>query len=252
MSGCAPDHRQRLIETVHAWLDELDRAEPAPPGLAPDSIASPDPAPDLFSVLGQLSALTRETQLQGRATNRLHAELGQALDRLTGPTTHGEPAAAGQDLVRQLGRARREARTELVSELLEVRDHLSRNLAEAERRLASLRGLRARLGQRPVLEALVKGTQLAQERLDDLLRRLDVYEIRCLNAAFNPNLMRVAAVSHTTAAASGTVLAVIRPGYTCNGQVLRFAEVQVARSGTGETAEKDADKDYDTRHYPRH
>ncbi len=228
MSGLAPDRRQRLIETVHAWLDELDRAEPAPSGLAPDSMASPEPVPDLFSVLGQLSALTRETQLQGRATNRLHDELGQALDRLTGPTAHGEPAAAGQDLVHQLGQARREARAELVSELLEVRDHLSRNLAEAERRLGRLGRLRARLGQHPVLEALVKGTRLAQERLDDLLRRLDVYEISCLNTAFDPNLMRVAAVSHTTAAAPGTVVAVIRPGYTCSGRVLRFAEVNVA------------------------
>ena len=228
MSGHTPDRRQRLLETVQAWLDELDQEEPAPSGLAPDMLSSPDPAPDLFSVLGQLTALTRETQLQGRATNRLHTELGQALDKLTERAIQSEPS--GQALVHQLSQARREARIELVSELLEVRDHLSRNLVEAERRLASLRGLRARLGQRPVLEALVTGTRLAQERLDDLLRRLDVYEIGCLNTAFDPSLMRVTAVSHTTTAAPGTVVAVIRPGYTCNGQVLRFAEVKVARN----------------------
>lgn len=228
MSGLSRDRRQRLLETVQAWFDELDQTEPAPSGLAPDIVSSLEPAPDLFSVLGQLSALTRETQLQGRATNRLHTELGQALDRLTEQITHSEPSTSGQALVRQLGQARREARAELVSELLEVRDHLNRNLAEAERRLTNLSGLRARLGQRPVLEALVEGTRLAQERLDDLLRRLDVYEIGCLNTAFDPNLMRATAVSHTTIAAPGTVVAVIRPGYTCNGQVLRFAEVKVA------------------------
>ena len=225
MSRLSPERRQRLLATVQTWLDDLDQAEPAPSGLAPDVLSSPEPVPDLFSLLGQLSALTRETQLQGRATNRLHTELGQALDRLTEQAAQSQPAAA--DHTRQLGQARREARTELVSELLEVRDHLSRNLDEAERRLASLSGLRARLGQRPVLEALVEGARLARERLDDLLRRLDVYEIGCLNTPFDPGLMRATAVSRTTGAAPGTVVAVLRPGYTCNGQVLRFAEVEV-------------------------
>ena len=226
MSELTPDRRQRLLATVQTWLDDLGQAEPAPSGLAPDVLASPEPVPDLFSLLGQLSALTRETQLQGRATNRLHTELGQALDRLTEQAGRSQPPAA--DHARQLSQVRREARTELLSELLEVRDHLSRNLAEAERRLASLRGLRARLGQRPVLAALVEGTRLARERLDDLLRRLDVYEIGGLNTPFDPSLMRATAVSRTSGAVPGTVLAVIRPGYTCNGQVLRFAEVEVA------------------------
>ena len=225
MSRLSPERRQRLLATVQTWLDDLDQPEPAPSGLAPDVLSSPEPVPDLFSLLSQLSALTRETRLQGRATSRLHTELGQALDRLTEQAAQSQPAAA--DHTRQLGQARREARTELVSELLEVRDHLGRNLNEAERRLASLSGLRARLGQRPVLEALVEGARLARERLDDLLRRLDVYEIGCLNTPFDPSLMRATAVSHTTGAAPGTVVAVIRPGYTCNGQVLRFAEVEV-------------------------
>lgn len=228
MSELTPERRQRLLATVQTWLDDLGQPEPAPAGLAPDVLASPEPVPDLFSLLGQLSALTRETQLQGRATNRLHTELGQALDRLTEQAAQSQPPAADPSLARQLSQARHEARTELLSELLEVRDHLSRNLAEAERRLASLRGLRARLGQRPVLAALVEGTRLARERLDDLLRRLDVYEIGGLNTPFDPSLMRATAVSRTSGAVPGTVLAVIRPGYTCNGQVLRFAEVEVA------------------------
>ena len=58
-----------------------------------------------------------------------------------------------------------------------MRDRFVRGLEEARRRLAGLRGLRARFGQRPVLEALVEGNRLALERLDDALRRLDVHEI---------------------------------------------------------------------------
>ena len=78
-----------------------------------------------------------------------------------------------------------------------------------------------------MLAALVEGNLLARERLDDLLRRLDVREIPCLGKPFDPTLMQAAEVVHTTKASPGTVLEVFRPGYISNGRVLRFAEVRV-------------------------
>jgi molecular chaperone GrpE len=222
MTVPAPDARARLRETVARWLDELDDAEPPPEGVAPEILASTAAAPDLFTVLSQLTALTRETQLQGRATNRLHADLTAALERLT---QHVAPA---DTLARRLAETRREARLEVIGELLEVRDRLTRGLDEARRRLAALRGLRARLGQRPVLAALVEGAALGLERLDDALRRLDVQEIACRGEPFDPSFMRAVDVVQTAAAPPGTVVDVFRPGYTSNGRVLRFAEVKVA------------------------
>ena len=88
-------------------------------------------------------------------------------------------------------------------------------------------GSGARFAQREVLTALVEGNLLARERLDDLLRRLDVREIPCLGQPFDPTLMQVAEVVHTTTTAPGTVVDVFRPGYISNGRVLRFAEVRV-------------------------
>jgi len=216
-----PDARHHLRETVTRWLDDLDEAEPAPAGLAPEVLASPEPAPDLFALLGQLTALTRETQLQGRATNRLHTDLSAALERLAQSVTTADVVA------RRLAEARREARLEVIGELLEVRDRLTRGLDEARRRLAALRGLRARLGQRPVLAALVEGAALARERLDDTLRRYDVQEIACHGEPFDPALMRAVEVVETAAAPPGTVVEVFRPGYASDGRVLRFAEVKV-------------------------
>jgi molecular chaperone GrpE len=172
-------------------------------------------------MLGQLTALTRETQLQGRATNRLHAELSAKLDHLA------ENQISADTMARRLGDIRREARLEVITELLEVRDRFSRGVEEAQRRLAGLHGLWARFAQREVLTALVEGNLLARERLDDLLRRLDVREIPCLGQPFDPTLMQAAEVVHTTTAAPGTVLDVFRPGYISNGRVLRFAEVRV-------------------------
>jgi molecular chaperone GrpE len=92
-----------------------------------------------------------------------------------------------------------------------------------------------------VLVALVEGTSLARERLDDALRRLDVHEITCQGEPFDPTRMRAIEVVEVMAALPGTVVEVFRPGYTSNGRVLRFAEVKVVAgaptaSGTGGNA----------------
>ena len=221
MSTLDPEHRRHVLEAVAVWLDELAEAEPPLPGVVPEAVQSAAPVPDLFSMLGQLTALTRETQLQGRATNRLHAELSAKLDHLAANQLSADTMA------RKLGDIRREARLEVIAELLEVRDRFSRGVEEAQRRLAGLRGFWGRFAQREVLAALVEGNLLARERLDDLLRRLDVQEIPCLGQPFDPTLMQAAEVVHTTTASPGTVLDVFRPGYISNGRVLRFAEVRV-------------------------
>jgi molecular chaperone GrpE (heat shock protein) len=217
-----PERRRAFLESVVAWLDELAEAEPPPPGLASEVSSISDQGPDLFSLLAQLAALTRETRLQGRATNRLHAELGAALERLL------ENAGPPDTIAKRLAEARREARLELVAELLEIRDRFARGLEETRRRLARLRGLRARLGQRPVLQAMVEGDALALDRLDDMLRRLDVHEIPALGKSFDPRVMRAVEAADAPAAPPGTVLQVFRAGYTADGRVLRFAEVKVA------------------------
>src|SRR2546425_8051636 len=141
-----PERRRVLLESVATWLDELGEAEPPPPGLGPEAMSAPDQVPDLFSLLAQLAALTRETQLQGRATNRLHAELGAALQHLAESVSNPEAVA------KKLAETRREARLELVTELLEARDRFARGLEEARRRLGRPRLLRAPLGQ-PALRA---------------------------------------------------------------------------------------------------
>ncbi len=222
MSAIDPQRRRQLIEALAQWLDSAADAEPPPPGVTAEVGAASAPTPDLFSFLSQLTALTRETQLQGRATNRLHAELGGKLD------TVSEQIGSLEASVRKMSEVRREARLEVVGELLDVRDRFVRGVAEAQRRLAAIPAWWARFTQRPVLEAVLQGNLLARERLDELLRRLDVQEIPCLGKPFDPTLMHATEVAQTTAAPPGTVLEVFRAGYTAGGRVLRFADVKVA------------------------
>jgi molecular chaperone GrpE (heat shock protein) len=222
MSAMDPQRRRQLLEAVEHWLDSAAEAEPPPTGIPVDMATVLAPAPDLFSFLSQLTALTRETQLQGRATNRLHTELGGKLE------TMGEQIARLDASMRKMSEVRREARLEVVGELLDVRDRFVRGLEEAHRRLAALPAWFARFTQRPVLEAVMQGNLLARERLDEVLRRLDVQEIPCLGKPFDPTLMHATEVAQTTTAPPGTVLEVFRAGYTAGGRVFRFADVKVA------------------------
>jgi len=222
MSALDPQRRRQLIEALEQWLDGATDNEPPPAGIATEVETASAPTPDLFSFLSQLTALTRETQLQGRATNRLHTEVGEKL------ATVSEQIVSLDTNVRKMSEVRREARLEVVGELLDVRDRFVRGIAEAQRRLAALPAWLARFTQRPVLEAVIQGNLLARERLDELLRRLDVQEISCLGKPFDPMLMHAAEVAQTTTATPGTVLEVFRAGYTAGGRVLRFADVKVA------------------------
>lgn len=222
MSAIDPQRRQQLIEALEHWLDRTADAEPPPAGIPAEMETAAAPTPDLYSFLNQLTALTRETQLQGRATNRLHTELGGKLDTLS------EQIVSLDTSMRRMSEVRREARLEVVGELLDVRDRFVRGVEEAQRRLAALPAWLARFTQRPVLEAVVQGNLLARERLDEMLRRLDVQEITCLGKPFDPTLMHATEVAQTTTAPPGTVLEVFRAGYTAGGRVLRFADVKVA------------------------
>ncbi len=222
MSALDPQRRRQLIEALEQWLDSATDDEPPPAGIATELETSSAPTPDLFSFLSQLTALTRETQLQGRATNRLHTEVGEKLNAI------GEQIVSLDTNIRKMSEVRREARLEVVGELLDVRDRFVRGVEEAQRRLAVAPAWLARFTQRPVLEAVIQGNLLARERLDELLRRLDVQEIPCLGKPFDPTLMHATEVAQTTTAPPGTVLEVFRAGYTAAGRVLRFADVKVA------------------------
>jgi molecular chaperone GrpE (heat shock protein) len=233
MSALDPQRRRQLLEAVEHWLDSASEAEPPPSGIPADMAPVFAPAPDLFSFLSQLTALTRETQLQGRATNRLHTELGSKLE------TMSEQIARLDASLRKMSEVRREARLEVVGELLDVRDRFVRGLEEAHRRLAALPAWFARFTQRPVLEAVIQGNLLARERLDEVLRRLDVQEIPCLGKPFDPTLMHATEVAQTTTAPPGTVLEVFRAGYTTGGRVFRFADVKVAADPSASGLQKE-------------
>lgn len=216
-----PEKRRAILERVEAALDRLDEA---PEGIAPALLEDDAPPPDLYALLAQMTALTREVQLQGRAANRMSAEVSQAVQQVAS-LTEGQIAT-------RVTAARRDAQADLLGELLEIRERFARARDEARRRLDSFRGLFTRLGSRPVVEALLRGNEIALERLDETLRRHGVHEIVCEGRPFDPNTMRAVEIEVRDGAAPGTVTEVVRRGYHSADRILRYAEVKIT---SGET-----------------
>lgn len=216
-----PETRQAILARVEAALDRLD--EP-PAGIAPALLDDDAAPPDLYSLLAQMTALTREVQLQGRAANRMSAEVAQLVQQAASLTE-------GQISTR-VAAARRDAQSDLLGELVEIRDRFARARDEARRRLDSFRGVFTRLGSRPVVEALLRGNELALERLDETLRRNGVHEIVCEGQPFDPATMRAVETEVRRGVAPGTVTEVVRRGYRSADRILRYAEVRIASEET--------------------
>ena len=217
-----PEVRRSVLARVEAALDRLETAEAPPEGIAAALLEEDTNAraPDLYALLAQLTALTREVQLQGRAANRLSSEVTQLVEQVSS-SSEGQISA-------RASAARRDAQAELLGELLDVRERFARGREEARKRLGSFRGLFARLGSLPIVEALLRGSELALERLDETLRRHGVHEITCEGAAFDPNTMHAVERDVRDDVRPGVVTEVLRRGYRTAERILRYAEVKVS------------------------
>lgn len=215
-----PENRRAILARVEAALDAMESSEAPPEGIAAAFLEDEKPVPDLYALLAQMTALTREVQLQGRAANRLSSEVTQLVQEVSENTVGQVTARAAA--------ARRDAQTELLGELLDVRERVARGRDEARKRLASFSGLFVRFGSRPVVEAVLRGNELALERLDEILRRNGVHEIVCEGAAFDPNTMRAVETDVRHDVRPGLVTEVVRVGYQNAERILRYAEVRVS------------------------
>lgn len=215
-----PEVRRTILARVEAALDRLEIAEVPPEGIAAALLEADAPAPDLYELLAQMTALTREVQLHGRAANRMSTEVNQLVQQVSA-ISEGQISA-------RASAARRDAQAELLGELLDIRDRFARGREEARKRMDSFRGFFARLGSRPIVEAILRGNELALERLDETLRRHGVHEIPCAGEAFDPSTMRAVERDVRDDVRPGMVTDVLRRGYRTAERILRYAEVKVS------------------------
>ncbi|WP_321472914.1 nucleotide exchange factor GrpE [uncultured Paludibaculum sp.] len=218
-----PD-RELILSRFTDWLDLALTREGAPPGIPEELLDASAGAPetDLYAVQAALTALTQEVRLQGRSFKQLSETVA--------PISEMAPA-----LNSAAGQARREARSEVLDLLLDLRDRLLRGEETARASAATLvvprRWWHRKEGpdSGAVVAALREGYLLTLGRLEEALVTFGVSEIECTGRPFDSSIMHAVGIEETESMEDGTVVSVLRRGYEWDGVVYRPADVRVAR-----------------------
>jgi len=117
---------------------------------------------------------------------------------------------------REAGAARRAGKSDVLRPLLDILDNLDRALAAGSTDLAFLHGVEAIRGQ-----------------IGRTLKDLGAEPVPGVGAPFDPRIHEAVGTVPASAQPPDTVVAEVRRGFFLDGEVLRPAQVLVARSPTG-------------------
>jgi molecular chaperone GrpE len=216
--------REKLLSRFVAYLDGLDHdVSEAVPAVAEEAREEAD----LFSVFVELAGLRNEVRTQSRLVK-------EALDQFRG--VFDTLQASHATLEQELKRARAEAHDRervllkpLLLDIIDVRDRLSAGLKPTV--AASARWYeRFRLKtKREAEEAWREGLRMTLRRIDKLLADRRIVAAETVGRPFDPRLAAAVATIEDPAVADGIVVEEVRPGFLWQGELLRPAEVIVAR-----------------------
>ena len=253
-----------LLEQFRDWLADTSQeaAELVSSEADDDDARNSDGAcPDvgLYDLVESFTALRQEVKLQTKgarslqeATQTVVDEMQSAISqfRSVAPREVEAARAAGQpfaeslaDLCDSLERGRgaiEKLRDRIIAESAAAMELIDTELAAVpawKRWLCRpfARTIRAHLGQRieqtqqPVLDSLLTGYGLIQQRLERALRSHNLRRISCVGRPVDVNQMTVVEMVDAAGHASGTVAEEVRPGFLWDGNLIRYAEVKVAR-----------------------
>jgi molecular chaperone GrpE len=241
--------RDEILRRFEAWLDDTLASE-EPPGEIDQEIlravtdareedsSGSDRRCDSYSLWAVMTGLTQEVKLQGRTFRELSEAVGAQPGRIA-EEMRAALLERGRERERQRDTERR-CHKEALLVLIDLRDRLTRGLQSARdaaaRAAKSTRaGHLARFFAKPAEEpvagiaaALIKGYELAVERLDQAIEDSSAREIPCQGSMFDPRRMNAIDKEESVTLPEGTVLEVYRSGYEWNGEVFRPAQVKVA------------------------
>jgi len=183
---------------------------------APEATDTAEPAPRYPSLVAELKerALLAESKL-AEALNLLRRREAEADDFRA-------------RLRREMERRSRTEMESWLRELLEVLDSLDRGISAASP------------SGPPVLR---DGLSKVRDQFLAILSRHGVQPMALIGTTFDPHLAEAVALSPTAAPEDdSTVLEELRPGYILGGQVLRPAQVRVARSSIGTVSDPGSGK----------
>ena len=219
--------RENLLGRFVDYLDGLDHdgAGEAPPATADETSEEAD----LFAVFVELAGVRNEVRTQSRIVK-------EALDRFRAvfDTLEASHAALEQELQRARADAHDRERAllkPLLLDIIDVRDRLAAGLKPAPAALPPRWYARFLPAAKRAAQdkAWREGLQMTLRRLDGLLARHGVRVIETVGRKFDPRHAAAVATVADPSAADGIVVEEVRVGFLWDGDLLRPAEVIVAR-----------------------
>ena len=216
--------REKLLSRFVAYLDGLEHDEF---GTVPAVAEEVREEADLFSVFVELAGLRSEVRTQSRLVK-------EALDQFRGvfDTLQASHATLEQELKRTRAEAHDRERAllkPLLLDIIDVRDRLSAGLKPAMATFPRWYE-RFRPKTKPEAEeARREGMRMTLRRIDKLLADRRIVATETVGRPFEPRLAAAVATIEDPAAVDGIVVEEVRPGFLWQGDLLRPAEVIVAR-----------------------
>jgi molecular chaperone GrpE len=218
--------REKLLSQFVAYLDDLGHDEPGE-ALAGTAKEASEEA-DLFSVFVELAGLRNEVRTESRIVK-------EALDRFRSvfDTLQSGHATLEQELKRVRADAHDRERTllkPLLLDIIDVRDRLAAGLkpvpAQPRRWYERFLPEAKRAAE---AEAWREGMRMTLRRVDRLLADQRIAIIETVGRPLDPRHAAAVATIEDPSAADGIVVEEVRAGFLWQGELLRTAEVIVAR-----------------------
>jgi molecular chaperone GrpE len=184
-----------------------------------DDLAAVDAAADIASALDDLEDGESEEVEHDREAE-LESQVSDLTDRLL-------RTAAEMENVRKRAQKDREdaskfATSKFAEDMLAVADNLAR----------ALEAVTDEVRANEASKGLIEGVDLTMKELGGVLERHGIMKIETAGAKFDPNLHQAMFETETPDFEPGTVMQVLRSGYTIHGRLLRPAMVGIAKAPT--------------------
>jgi molecular chaperone GrpE len=249
-----------ILDRFREWLESA-RAEDA--NQIASSLAGSDESREfgIIDLIEEFTALRQEVKLQTKSSRGLSEQtesvkraLEQAIEqfRSVEPLENHAACTAGKALAlgladldesldrgqREIDRARRQIADLSTQSLQTALAELQRGRSWIRRRF--LRRYhnqvietvqRDAASRHSLFDAFSEGYGLIRNRLQRVMVAEQIVRIRCEGRMVDPELMTVLEVVEKSGDPPGTVTKELRRGYTWQGRLLRYAEVQAVRSG---------------------
>ncbi len=218
--------REKLLGNFVAYLDSLDHDEP---GEEPAGMSEGSEEADIFSVFVELAGLRNEVRTESRIVK-------EALDRFRSVFEALQSSHA--TLEQELKRARADAHDRermllkpLLLDIIDVRDRLAAGLKPSTAALPRRWYARFLPEEKRTAEAEAwrEGMRMTLRRVDRLLADQRVAVIETVGRPLDPRHAAAVATVEDPSAAYGIVVEEVRSGFLWQGELLRPAEVIVAR-----------------------